>query len=291
MCSTRLSLRLSASLPELSAHTTAHAMPDVFDENDFYDHDRVTEMLGDARDALGRASDGENIIVIDDFLPHRLATALRDELQRVPDASWERAEVDYEEVAHDFDATMDSEAVNQFTRVAFALQRAAAAGSGAGEFNELYPSFTAAKYTSGDRIDPHDDVAFVPVAIADGGFEVHARAYAGVYYLTPDDWDTSKDGGALEDLESTSGRIIEPKFNRFVCFKVPRSHAVREVTSGKVRRSIFGWWYRSAHEDEVPDDYFDDEDGDEEDDEEGEDGDEDEREPPEDDAPSKRRKS
>lgn len=273
-------------------------MADAFDESDFYDPDRVTEMLGDARDALARAADGENIVVIDDFLPLRLAETLREDLARVPNESWERANEEYEEVAHDFDSTMDSEAVNQFTRVAFALQRAAAAAAGGGGFDELYPSFTAAKYTSGDRIDPHDDVAFVPVELADGGFEVHARAYAGVYYLTPDDWDATTDGGALEDLESTSGRMIEPKFNRFVCFKVPRSHAVRAVTSGKARRSIFGWWYRPAREDEVPDDYFDDDDGDEEDneedndnDEEDNEGDDEEIEPPEDDAPSKRRKS
>lgn len=271
-------------------------MPRDFTIDDLYDQDAVSEMLAraGASRALLRAVDGENIVVVDDLLPTHVATAMREDLESVDDATWERARLDYEEVTHDFDATTSAEAVNQFTRVAFALQRAAqaAAASGTGQahetdFDQLYPSFTASRYFKRDGIEPHDDVAFVPVELADGGYEVHARAFAGVYYLTPDDWDVEVDGGALEDLER-DGRLIEPKFNRFVCFSVPRSHAVREVKSEtKTRRSIFGWWYRPAREDEVPSDYFDD--TDDENEEEGENKDYDQSEAAA--VPAKRRKS
>ena len=52
-------------------------------------------------------------------------------------------------------------------------------------FDDLLPSFSAAKYCQGDGISPHDDKAHVVVAPKDGGPAVlHSRKYAGVLYLS-----------------------------------------------------------------------------------------------------------
>ena len=123
------------------------------------------------------------------------------------------------------------------------------------DWRALVPSFTASRYANGHKIDPHDDAAYAPVELANGGFEMHLRAYAVAYYLTPDDWDVERDGGAFVDMddETAPGKTIEPKFNRLVVFKVPRVHAVAPVTSENRRRhAIFGWFYRPAREDELP---------------------------------------
>ena len=233
-------------------------------ENDFfYDQDAIRDWL--SRDAAGenpliaasRLEDDDDddsaaIAMVDNFLPLNAAVFLRDRLERAPAEDWDLAEtpsdddVDAdaeEEIDHAFDASTSIDAVNLFTRVVFALQ--ALAGE---HWSALYPSFTAGRYGFGHKIDPHDDCAVVPVELADEGVEWQERRYALAYYLTPDDWSVETDGGAFEDLNDVErggrGRVIEPKFNRLVVFKVPRVHAVREVTSRvKKRHSIFGWWY------------------------------------------------
>lgn len=233
-------------------------------ENDFfYDQDAIRGWL--SRNAAGEnpliaasrpvdddddAEDAAAVVVVDNFLPLDAAVFLRNRLERAPTEDWDLAETSYdddadaeEEVDHTFDASTSIDAVNLFTRVGFALQ--ALAGE---NWSALYPSFTAGRYSFGHKIDPHDDCAVVPVELADEGVEWQERRYAMAYYLTPDDWSVEVDGGAFEDLNDVErggrGRIIEPKFNRLVIFKVPRVHAVREVTSRmKKRHSIFGWWY------------------------------------------------
>ena len=230
-------------------------------ENDFfYDQDAIRDWL--SRDAAGENpliaasqladdddEDSAAIAVVDNFLPLDAARLLRDRLERAPAEDWDLAETscdddadDEEEIDHAFDASTSIDAVNLFTRVGFALQ--ALAGE---QWSALYPSFTAGRYGFGHKIDPHDDCAVVPVELADEGVEWHERRYALAYYLTPDDWSVETDGGAFEDLNDVErggrGRVIEPKFNRLVVFKVPRVHAVRQVTSRvKKRYSIFGWW-------------------------------------------------
>jgi predicted 2-oxoglutarate/Fe(II)-dependent dioxygenase YbiX len=157
-------------------------------------------------------------------------------------------------------------AVNEFVVRAFSMLRQAEAEATATatatretratedeDWASMYPSFCASRYTKGHKIDPHDDAAYAPVALADGGFEMRLRAYAAVYYLTPDDWDVERDGGAFVDMhdDTAPGVVIEPKFNRLVVFKVPRVHAVAAVTSKRRRHAIFGWFYRPAREDEL----------------------------------------
>ena len=92
--------------------------------------------------------------------------------------------------------------------------------------------------------------------------------------MVDDAWKSARDGGALVDLanDGDGGTRVETKFNRFVCFQVPRLHRVEAVRArDKVRHSIFGWWYRPAMEDEIPSDFYaDDEEEEEEDEEEDE---------------------
>ena len=91
---------------------------------------------------------------------------------------------------------------------------------------------------------------------------------------------SARDGGALVDLanDGDGGTRVETKFNRFVCFQVPRLHRVEAVRArDKVRHSIFGWWYRPATEDEIPSDFYDDEEEEDEEVEEEEEEEEEER--------------
>jgi hypothetical protein len=167
-------------------------------------------------------------------------------------------------------ASTSIDAVSAFTRVAFAAQ-AVASRAGVTSARDLYPSFTASRYTFGHSIAPHDDVSVAPVELADGSFEWHERAFAGVYYLTRDDWNADVDGGAFEDLHDVrehyggpnetmertgdlERNLVEPKFNRLVVFRVPRVHAVRPVISRtKKRHAVFGWWYRRRGADDAHD--------------------------------------
>lgn len=107
-------------------------------------------------------------------------------------------------------------------------------------FDDLLPSFSAAKYCQGDGISPHDDKAHVVVAPKDGGPAVlHSRKYAGVLYLSKG-WKL-KFGGALLDMEACVEHV--PSFNSFVVFTVPRMHAVAPILhASRSRLSLFGWW-------------------------------------------------
>ena len=107
-------------------------------------------------------------------------------------------------------------------------------------FDDLLPSFSAAKYCQGDGISPHDDKAHVVVAPKDGTKAIlHSRKYAGVLYLSKG-WKL-KFGGALLDMEACVEHV--PSFNSFVVFTVPRMHAVAPILhASRSRLSLFGWW-------------------------------------------------
>ena len=246
-------------------------------ESFFYDDATLTAWSDALGDVLSRARETKSIVIVDDFFPRAVAANLRDDLQRQPTDAWtSRAEDDDDDVAHDFSLCSHARAVSLFTRAACVMARGDAAAA--------YPSFSCARYATGDGIDPHDDVAVAPVATGggngdgdvgeEGAVEFHARAYAGVLYLVDDAWNTARDGGALVDLandgdDGDDGTRVETKFNRFVCFQVPRVHRVEAVRArDKVRHSIFGWWYRPATEDEIPSDFYDDDDDNDDDDEE-----------------------
>ena len=252
-------------------------------ESFFYDDARLTAWSDALGDVLSRARETKSIVIVDDFFPRAVAENLRDDLQRQPTDCWtSRAEDDDDDVAHDFSLCAHARAVSLFTRAACVMARGAAAGA--------YPSFSCARYATGDGIDPHDDVAVAPIAVGggngdddvgeEGTVEFHARAYAGVLYLVDDAWKSARDGGALVDLanDGDGGTRVETKFNRFVCFQVPRLHRVEAVRArDKVRHSIFGWWYRPATEDEIPSDFYDDEEEEDEEVEEEEEEEEEER--------------
>jgi Rps23 Pro-64 3,4-dihydroxylase Tpa1-like proline 4-hydroxylase len=98
--------------------------------------------------------------------------------------------------------------------------------------------------------------------------ELLYRDVAVVLYMVDDQWDGDKDGGVLLDWGPTSGKFaapkkIVPKFNRLVCFQVPRFHEVTKVVGGseggedeedeedededeeeedRPRLSLFGWF-------------------------------------------------
>lgn len=246
----------------------------------FYDDDALDEWSSRVGNLLKRARETHTIVVVDDFFPRAVALNLRDDLRSQPADAWTSRDADDDDAEndarHEFSLCAHARAVSLFTRAAFRLSR---------EEPTLYPSFSAARYETGDGIDAHDDRAVAPVACDGDGeesVEFHARAFAGVYYVVDDDWDSERDGGALVDLADDGETRVETRFNRFVLFQVPRVHRVEAVRARHgARHSIFGWWYRPATEDDVPSDFYDeesdedDEDDDEEDDEE-DDEDEDE---------------
>ena len=256
----------------------------------FYDDDALDEWSSRVGDLLKRARETNTVVVVDDFFPRAVALSLRDDLRSQPADAWTSRDADDDDAendaAHEFSLCAHARAASLFTRAAFTLSREEAA---------LYPSFSAARYGTGDGIDAHDDRAVAPVACdgdGDEAVEFHARAFAGVYYLVNDDWDSERDGGALVDVADDGETRVETRFNRFVCFEVPRLHRVEAVRAKNgARHSIFGWWYRPATEDEVPSDFYDDdEDDEEEEEEEDEDDDEEEEEEEaEEHAPKRRR--
>jgi len=264
----------------------------------FYDDDALDEWSSRVGNLLIRARETNVIVVVDDFFPRDVAESLRDDLRRQPADAWISRDADDDDAendaAHEFSLCAHARAASLFTRAAFRLSRDDA---------ELYPSFSAARYGTGDGIDAHDDRAVAPVATVGGGedgeasdgeeVEFHARAFAGVYYLVNDDWDSARDGGALVDLADEGETRVETRFNRFVCFEVPRVHRVEAVRArDRARHSIFGWWYRPATEDEIPSDFYDDNDDEEEEDEDEEQEEDEEKEEDEEDeehAPKRRR--
>lgn len=104
--------------------------------------------------------------------------------------------------------------------------------------------FQLGKYTRGDQIAPHNDMATQMISMIDGSRPVRAsRKIALVYYLTKD-W-TSDMGGQFVDLHQGRRKEYVPKFNSLVAFTVPRLHSVKPVTTSRPRHSIFGWLYVS----------------------------------------------
>lgn len=145
------------------------------------------------------------------------------------------------------------------------------------------PNFTAACYTKGHHIAPHDDNVLESYTLAevkrirtyyskgcqekvksdeensgcssDGEGEgeeeeLHHRDYdrklACVYYLNKD-WDSQQNGGGFKDL--VTQKEYSPEFNSLVIFAVPRMHTVVPVKGDNVKRySVFGWWLEEREE-------------------------------------------
>jgi hypothetical protein len=99
---------------------------------------------------------------------------------------------------------------------------------------------SAACYTEGDGIAPHDDKAHRTIL-----GQVHSRTIAVVLHLTPYTWPEARNdemGGCFVD--HVTGKQYAPQFNSLVAFTVPRQHEVTAVQAafpGK-RLSLFGWF-------------------------------------------------
>ena len=99
---------------------------------------------------------------------------------------------------------------------------------------------SAACYTEGDGIAPHDDKARRTIM-----GQVHSRTIAVVLHLTPYTWPEARNdemGGLFVD--HVAGKQYAPQFNTLVAFTVPRQHEVTPVQAafpGK-RLSLFGWF-------------------------------------------------
>ena len=99
---------------------------------------------------------------------------------------------------------------------------------------------SAACYTEGDGIAPHDDKARRTIM-----GQVHSRTIAVVLHLTPYTWPEARNdemGGLFVD--HVAGKRYAPAFNSLVAFTVPRQHEVTAVQAafpGK-RLSLFGWF-------------------------------------------------
>ena len=184
------------------------------------------------------------IVIIDNFLPTNCATELRNLLKQSNPSVWElnADDGDADDTPHQFlsCASHPDPGFSAATRTLWSLMT-----------NHL-PSFSAARYNTSDHIALHDDTLIVP----DGNGGELYRDVAVVLYMVDDEWDSKKDGGVLLDHGPTSKKFqtpnaIVPKFNRLVCFNVPRFHEVTPVldrSSGddevedRPRLSIFGWF-------------------------------------------------
>lgn len=182
-----------------------------------------------------KLEEGGGFCKISTFLPNKVALAAHDLLAK--HSEWEtmnEGEVAYQTDTIDhcfqFAEPADHPATLGLLADAIALL-----------FEDLVPSFSAAKYGKGDCIAPHDDKAHVSVESARGRTQLYSRKYAGILYLTRG-W-KARFGGALLDFATETEHV--PTFNTLIVFEVPRMHAVAPVLiDGMPRLSVFGWWLK-----------------------------------------------
>jgi len=179
---------------------------------------------------------GGGFATIPTFLPPQVAEDALAELKRTPGRSWidTSAARDYSHnnIDHRF-KSCHTDRLSSLLRLFDVPMPGALA------------AFNAARYSSGDRIEPHDDVADKDFRMEDGQVIRCSRDIALILYLTKD-WDETK-GGILVDHGppgAPTERNFVPKFNTAVVFQVPRLHEVTAVRCKESRYSIFGWYYR-----------------------------------------------
>ena len=182
------------------------------------------------------------IVVIDDFLPSEAALEVRELLQTSDRSIWKlnADDGDDDDTPHQFlSASANSDpGFSAATRAIWSLM------------TDHLPSFSAARYNTSDHIALHDDALIVKTE--ENALALY-RDVAIVLYMVDDAWTASKDGGVLLDWGPTNSKFQTPteipaKFNRLVCFRVPRWHEVTPVVGHTAdeerppRLSIFGWF-------------------------------------------------
>lgn len=185
-----------------------------------------------AKIAAAMASSG-GIAIIDDFLPRDVANELRAIVFALGPGKWALNEDDGEDddIPHTFLSCAEN--ISDANRILWSLMP------------DKLPSFSAARYMQGHGIARHDDT----LTISDGSGGTLSRDTAIVLYLVDDEW-SKEDGGLFLDYgkeeQETPIRTVVPKFNRLVCFNVPRDHEVTAVAVEndveRPRLSIFGWF-------------------------------------------------
>ena len=232
---------------------------------------------GDLEAALDAAGGGP--VVMRDFLPRAAAEGALRVLQALPPRAWNdtRAARDYanNNISHAFVSTKGASADG---------------GAGGGECEDLAKifravsllmlgalhTFSAARYTAGHHIEPHDDRAYTNVLMDDGSLVECSRAVAVILYLSPEWRDEygghfvdleaggtggggkggsgggGKEGGGKQGGKSAGsgggggsdgggGVRVLPAFNTAVAFRIPHMHEVLPVAPGAPPRYSVSW--------------------------------------------------
>ena len=191
----------------------------------------------------------DGLVIIDNFLPDAAAQEVRNMLHTSEPELWElnADDGDDDDTSHQFlsCSTHPDPGFSAATRAIWSLM------------TDRLPSFSAARYNVSDHIAMHDDSLVIVGEKSDNvdDGELLYRDIAVVLYMVDDEWDGEKDGGVLLDWGPTNKKFkqpkeIIPKFNRLVCFQVPRFHEVTKVVSrsdveeeeDRPRLSLFGWF-------------------------------------------------
>jgi len=170
--------------------------------------------------------ENKGLVKLSNFLPPLIAERIAQVLSDIREDQWlpTESEQDYENnnIAHSFVSCKEfSHSQNIFSI-----------------FHRLLPKETtisAARYTQGHFIAPHDDKALKTINDI-----VYEREIAFIYYLTPN-WSLSE-GGTLIDIDGKQSYV--PEFNSLIAFVVPRNHEVTVMKTDRPRFSIFGWFLR-----------------------------------------------
>lgn len=171
--------------------------------------------------------------VIPNALPAAIAEAVHTLLKALPERAWctSNGDDDDNTLVHSFAACAREDAP-QLAPLFDAVEKLAGGSK---------CSLQLARYSQGDGIAPHDDMAEVTL---DEDGETYERRVAVVLHLAKGNWHV-EDGGCLVDRADSRPVVLPPVFNRFVAFTVPRLHEVTAVTKGHEKRfSLFGWVLR-----------------------------------------------
>ena len=249
----------------------ADAEQDDDDDDDDDTDDEITKcpaMVAFANDVpklvqWGQSFDLENtlrnnsgFVIIDNFLPVEAAKEVRALLLNTDREVWKlnADDGDNDDTPHQFlsCSSHPDPGFSSVTRAIWSLM------------TDRLPNFSAARYNASDHIALHDDSLVIPAQVGasvspegEGEGDCLYRDIAVVLYMVDDEWSEEKDGGVLLDWGPTNQKFeapkrICPKFNRLVCFQVPRFHEVTQVedrNSGteedkeeRPRLSVFGWF-------------------------------------------------
>eukprot|EP01125_Pyxidicula_operculata_P007889 TRINITY_DN2664_c0_g1_i1.p1 TRINITY_DN2664_c0_g1~~TRINITY_DN2664_c0_g1_i1.p1 ORF type:complete len:557 (-),score=99.88 TRINITY_DN2664_c0_g1_i1:23-1570(-) len=188
-------------------------------------HFELGEYVAKKYDIKNLLEENDGLVKLSNFLPDTIAKRIHEVLTEISENEWvdTESEQDYSNnnIAHAFKSAKSF----PYSETIFDI------------FRHLIPdqesTLSAARYSKGHFIDPHDDNA---TKTLENG--VYDRDIAIIYYLTPN-W-KEEDGGLLVDLEKNQKYV--PEFNSLISFVVPRQHEVTKIVSDKSRFSIFGWF-------------------------------------------------